>query len=132
MFSGSSNLKFGHSEFSQFPVNLKQTDLFNETGILDIEITESEFHDSNRKYKCNQCGKAFTHSAFLRRHLRVHTGEKPFICNVCTKGFTQLENLKVHYRIHTGEKPFICPVCKKSFTTKDHVKRHSLVHMVRR
>ncbi|XP_069995926.1 zinc finger and SCAN domain-containing protein 10-like [Penaeus vannamei] len=47
-------------------------------------------------YVCGYCGKNFVAPAFLRRHIRAHTGEKPFKCPHCDFRATQKGNLNSH------------------------------------
>lgn len=38
-------------------------------------------HDQStdlRRFKCEECGKAFKFKHHLKEHLRIHSGEKPF------------------------------------------------------
>ncbi len=50
---------------------------------------------------CDHCGKEFTRSNNLRRHIkRVHTGEKLFACETCDKSFATADVLKRHKKIH--------------------------------
>ncbi|KAI1891314.1 hypothetical protein AGOR_G00142520 [Albula goreensis] len=67
---------------------------------------------------CSVCGKTFSESSSVRRHMRIHKGVKPYQCQLCSKSFRQGNQLKTHMRIHTGEKPFQCHTCDKSFAQK--------------
>ncbi|XP_030002774.1 zinc finger protein OZF-like [Sphaeramia orbicularis] len=85
-------------------------------------------HTGERPFKCSVCKKSFSWSARLYQHIKIHTGEKPFNCSVCGKGFIESGNLKVHMRIHTGEKPYTCSVCGKKYSQLGNLKQHMVYH----
>jgi KRAB domain-containing zinc finger protein len=88
-------------------------------------------HEKVRKYRCEQCDRAYSNSADLNKHRRTHTGERPYACTECAKKFVQKFHLQVHYRRkHTEERPFACDKCDKRFSTKHEAQRHRSAHTV--
>ncbi|KAK5706527.1 hypothetical protein LTR97_001517 [Elasticomyces elasticus] len=49
-----------------------------------------------------------------------------YICQTCNKAFSRPSSLKIHSHSHTGEKPFRCPHggCGKAFSVRSNMKRH--------
>ena len=52
------------------------------------------------QYGCPFCTKTMKKSAFMRRHIMIHTGEKPFQCEFCDFSCNQKSNLGLHMKIH--------------------------------
>ncbi|KAL8735833.1 MAG: hypothetical protein Q9181_002681 [Wetmoreana brouardii] len=49
-----------------------------------------------------------------------------YVCQTCTKAFSRPSSLRIHSHSHTGEKPFKCPHpgCGKAFSVRSNMKRH--------
>lgn len=49
-----------------------------------------------------------------------------YICTTCNKAFSRPSSLRIHIHSHTGEKPFKCPHagCGKAFSVRSNMKRH--------
>ncbi|KAG5325775.1 ZFP92 protein, partial [Pseudoatta argentina] len=81
--------------------------------------------NATKNYLCYYCGKQFTTSTNLTRHIKVmHTREredKPYIpgkykCNMCGKDFQSLGALYCHKKTKHTQKPYKCDQCPATFT----------------
>lgn len=89
----------------------------------------------NRQFSCGEidCGRRFTRTADLRRHMRTHDRLKPFICDHenCGKRFGLSFNLLRHKRHHTdNKKTYVCEQdgCGRQFLRLHYLKRHQCIH----
>ena len=58
-------------------------------------------HTKDRKFKCNQCDKAFAVKSALTTHIAaVHEDKKTHKCEVCGKAFADSSNMSKHKQTH--------------------------------
>ncbi|XP_058954897.1 PR domain zinc finger protein 14-like [Pocillopora verrucosa] len=92
-----------------------------------LRIHVLHVHEKHRPHQCTECGKRFSQSSSLNKHMRVHSGERPYKCPHCVKAFTASSILRTHIRQHSGEKPFKCKHCERAFASHaahdSHVRR---------
>lgn len=85
-------------------------------------------HTGVKEHKCEECGKEFTLLKHLQRHQLVHTGEKPYKCHLCGRAFSQQGSLQAHSRTHTGVKPYSCKICGRAFALQSPLLSHMRTH----
>ncbi|KAH7099151.1 hypothetical protein BKA62DRAFT_605379, partial [Auriculariales sp. MPI-PUGE-AT-0066] len=57
------------------------------------------------KHICPTCGAGFSRPSELKTHSHKHTGERPFECTLCGRHFSTSSNLGRHMRsIHPRER----------------------------
>ncbi|XP_055541576.1 zinc finger protein 62 homolog [Wyeomyia smithii] len=80
---------------------------------------------SEKKFKCDQCGKEYSFASSLYQHRKTHNIESVYKCSICYKTVANAALLDLHFRSHTE---LSCGVCGKEFKTKDELKQHMTVH----
>ena len=87
---------------------------------------ESDPLETNKKYNCEACGKAFGRARDLKRHIRsIHEGVKNNKCETCGKAFNRLDILNTHILVvHEGLKNHKCEICGKAFGRATDLKKH--------
>ncbi|XP_076046909.1 Zn finger homeodomain 1 [Oratosquilla oratoria] len=63
---------------------------------LQRHMISHQESDVLRRFKCDECGKAFKFKHHLKEHKRIHSGEKPFECEYCTKRFSHSGSYSSH------------------------------------
>ena len=114
------------SSVASFSVNFT-IQLLSRVRIITCELSSVfQIHTDARKYKCQQCGKAFKQRQGLRLHVVIHSVDRPFKCEYCSKTFTQHSALVRHTRTHTSARPFACRFCPAAFNDYSVLRRHML------
>ena len=81
------------------------------------------------RFICSECGKGFTHRAYLKYHMSRHTGQRNFKCNFCEKSFRMKFTMTHHEKIHLNIRPYQCNMCPKKFRGHNNHKVHIMRHL---
>lgn len=93
---------------SQDGSSVDQNNLWQHHHYISPSSTAAFASQSQDRYVCQTCNKAFSRPSSLRIHSHSHTGEKPFKCphSGCGKAFSVRSNMKRHERgCHGGGSP---------------------------
>lgn len=75
----------------------------NNENIINIKSNEAKFNT----YKCPKCGKGYSYTFTLQRHLKYECGKEPgFLCVYCPHRSKRKSNLLEHVKHVHPEKPF--------------------------
>ena len=59
------------------------------------------------------CGKEFSRSDHLSRHMEIHVDKRPFQCSLCDKTFREKYHLQSHKKVvHEKIKDYECDQCR--------------------
>lgn len=67
--------------------------------------------------------------ADLGNHEQIHDSDRRYTCNICRKAFVRLSNLKQHQQTHASGKLYECKHCGKTFVHSSSFSRHKKIHM---
>ena len=57
-------------------------------------------HEKLKRFRCDQCEKAYSKKYLLNRHISAAHEGQTFSCHICGEGFTQSKRLETHKLIH--------------------------------
>ena len=81
-------------------------------------------HTSEKKFKCQECGKGFLRLRELKRHQELHLKPK-ITCSACGKVFTNNYRLKQHAEKHHTETNPECKICGTTFENNAELRIHN-------
>ncbi|XP_078540829.1 zinc finger protein 408 [Lissotriton helveticus] len=106
-----------------------QTELAIDTPhVTKVYNEQKPANTDQRRYSCQECGKAFIQLCHLKKHRYIHSGQKPFLCTECGKSYSSEESFKAHVLAHRGVRPYKCTQCDKTYGTKRDLKEHEVLH----
>lgn len=91
---------------------------------LRFHMKTTHIEGDNVGRKCPVCVRLVKNTSILQEHLKMHS-EKKYKCDVCGKEFRLKGNLTKHKDIHSEVKKYGCDMCGKRFSQKISLKRHT-------
>ncbi|XP_035896973.1 zinc finger protein 23-like [Anopheles stephensi] len=82
---------------------------------------------SDKKHKCDQCGRTFNFIANLKMHIDCVHGLKDVRCNICDKYFNY-KAYRVHKRTAHTDLMLMCEHCPRMFKNRKSFEAHKVSH----
>jgi len=89
--------------------------------------------DTSKRYTCQTCGKSYTQSTTLKRHIEsIHVG-KVYHCQHCEKTFTTYQGLWQHKKTILENIRHECKICGTEHRQLAHLRAHekSKIHLTK-
>ena len=121
------NHKYTHSG-RKLKCDMCDFETANPTG---LKVHQIQRHENLKKFKCDECGKAFNLKPLLQRHQRaIHEKDqsKSHKCKACDFSTFYESNLVRHIQLHHGPAKDIqvkCNICNITLKTKTGLKEHT-------
>ena len=77
---------------------------------------------------CEHCGKTFSQTNHLYRHIRLRSCLKRYECSLCCRAFRSGGSLLKHMRKDHNMR-FVCNRCDKSFASSSSLRKHEKYHV---
>ncbi|XP_066588450.1 zinc finger protein 354C-like isoform X2 [Prorops nasuta] len=96
---------------------------------------QSHLAGDQKNHMCDVCHKSFSLAADLAMHKKYHDPDKKFDCEVCGREFNRLNNLQRHMMVHQqqqggNEEILSCDVCGITYKFMSSLTRHMVTtHM---
>ncbi|XP_026674129.1 zinc finger protein 62-like isoform X2 [Ceratina calcarata] len=99
-----------------------------------VKHEQSHLAGDQRTHTCDVCHKSFLHATDLSLHKKYHDPDKKFDCEVCGREFNRLNNLQRHMMVHqqqgANQEILSCDVCGITYKFMSSLTRHMVTtHM---
>lgn len=72
---------------------------------IKIHLLSARKCHTRESYECDECGKFFSQSSYIKTHKRIHSRTKPYVCSEYGKVCISSPHLSQHKEVHTTGKP---------------------------